>query len=37
MDVIKYNVALIMREQQALNYAEAIKRAITDVKNFKRA
>lgn len=34
---VKYNVALIMREQQALNYAEAIKRAITDVKNFKRA
>ena len=33
---IKYNVALIMREQQALNYAEALKRAVTDVKEFKQ-
>lgn len=33
---IKYNVALLLREQQALNYAEAIKSAIKDVKEFKR-
>lgn len=33
---IKYNVAIIMREQQALNYAEALKNAINDVKEFKR-
>lgn len=33
---VKYNVAIIMREQQALNYAEAIKQAITNVKSYKR-
>lgn len=33
---VKYNVALILREQQALNYVEAIKSAIQDVKNYKR-
>jgi len=34
--VIEYEVALILREQQALNYAEALKKAIKDVKEFKR-
>jgi len=33
---VKYNVALILREQQALNYANALKSAIKDVKEFKR-
>lgn len=33
---VKYNVAIIMREQQALNYAEALQNAIKDVKEFKR-
>lgn len=33
---VKYEVALILREQQALNYAEALKGAIKDVKQFKR-
>jgi hypothetical protein len=33
---IKYNTAIILREQQALNYAEALKNAINDVKEFKR-
>lgn len=33
---IKYNTAIILREQQALNYAEALKKAIKDVKEYKR-
>ena len=33
---IKYNVALILNEQQALNYATALTKAIEDVKEFKR-
>jgi hypothetical protein len=33
---VKYNVALILREQQALNYAEALNKAIADVKSYKR-
>lgn len=32
---IKYNAALILREQQALNYVEALRSAISDVKHFK--
>lgn len=32
---IKYNVAIILREQQALNYAETLKSAIQDIKEFK--
>lgn len=33
---VEYNVALIMREQAALNYADALKKAVKDVKNYKR-
>ena len=32
---IKYNVAIILREQQALNYVTALTNAMNDVKNFK--
>ena len=33
---LKYEAVLILREQQALNYAEALKTAIKDSKEFKR-
>lgn len=33
---VKQEVALSMSEQQALNYAETIKSAIQDVKDFKK-
>lgn len=33
---INYQVSLILREQQALNYAKAIELAIKDVKEFKK-
>jgi hypothetical protein len=33
---IKYEATLSMSEQQALNYAETLKSAITDVKKFKK-
>jgi hypothetical protein len=32
---IEYEASIIMREQQALNYAETLKTAIKDVRNFK--
>ena len=32
---VKYEANIIMTEQQALNYAETLKTAITDVKRFK--
>lgn len=34
---IKQQTNLYMRERAALNYAETIKKAITDVKEFKKA
>lgn len=34
---LKQQTNLYMREQAALNYAETIKKAITDVKEFKKA
>jgi hypothetical protein len=33
---IEYQATIIMTEQQALNYAETLKRAIIDVKQFKK-
>jgi len=33
---IKYEASIIMSEQQALNYAETLKSAIKDVKEFKK-
>ena len=33
---LKYESSTIMTEQQALNYAEALKSAIEDVKTFKK-
>lgn len=33
----KYQASVHMSEQQALNYAETLKNAITDVKNFKQS
>ena len=33
---VKYEADLIMNEQQALNYAETLKTAITDSKNFRK-
>lgn len=33
---IEYESSLIMTEQQALNYAEVLKSAIKDVRNFKK-
>jgi hypothetical protein len=33
---VKYEANIIMNEQQALNYAETLKKAIKDVKNFKQ-
>jgi hypothetical protein len=32
---IEYEGSIIMTEQQALNYAETLKKAIIDVKEFK--
>jgi len=32
---VEYEASLIMTEQQALNYAETLKKAIKDVTNFK--
>ena len=34
--VVEYEVALILREQPAVNYVKALKKAIKDVKEFKR-
>jgi hypothetical protein len=33
---IEYEGSIIMTEQQALNYAETLKKAVEDVKNFKK-
>jgi len=33
---VKYEATLIMTEQQALNYAETLKRAVDDVKEFRK-
>jgi len=33
---IEYEATIIMTEQQALNYAETLKKAVEDVKNFKK-
>lgn len=33
---VKYQSTLILSEQTALNYSETLKKAIVDVKNFKR-
>jgi hypothetical protein len=33
---VKYEASIIMTEQQAVNYAETLKKAIQDVKNFKQ-
>jgi len=33
---VKYEASIIMNEQQTLNYAETLKKAIQDVKNFKQ-
>lgn len=33
---VKYEASIIMTEQQALNYAETLKTAIDDVKNFRK-
>jgi len=33
---VEYEANIIMTEQQALNYAETLKKAIQDVKNFKQ-
>ena len=33
---VKYEANIIMTEQQALNYAETLKSAIQDVKNFQK-
>jgi hypothetical protein len=34
---VKQEVAISLTEQQALNYAETIKKAIQDVQNFKKS
>jgi hypothetical protein len=34
---VKYEANIIMSEQQALNYAETLKKAIKDVKSFKQS
>ena len=34
--VVEYEVALILREQPAVNYVKALKKAIKDVKEFTR-
>ena len=34
---IEYEASLCMSEQQSLNYAETIKRAIIDVKEFRNS
>ena len=34
---VKYEANIVMTEQQALNYAETLKTAIKDVKNFKQS
>lgn len=34
---VEYEANIIMTEQQALNYAETLKTAIKDVKNFKKS
>ena len=34
---VKYEANIIMNEQQALNYAETLKKAIKDVKSFKQS
>jgi len=34
---IEYEASILMSEQQALNYSETLKKAITDVKKFKEA
>lgn len=34
---VKYEASIIMTEQQALNYAETLKQAIKDVKDFRDA
>lgn len=34
---IEYEADLIMNEQQALNYAETLKKAVNDVKSFKQS
>lgn len=33
---VKYEASIIMTEQQAVNYAETLKKAVEDVKNFKK-
>ena len=33
---IEYETDLIMTEQQAINYADTLKKAVKDVKNFKK-
>jgi hypothetical protein len=33
---IEYQASIIMTEQQTLNYAETLKKAVQDVKNFKK-
>jgi hypothetical protein len=33
---IEYEGSIIMTEQQAFNYAETLKKAVEDVKNFKK-
>jgi hypothetical protein len=33
---VEYEADLIMNEQQAFNYAETLKKAVNDVKNFKK-
>jgi hypothetical protein len=33
---VEYEASIIMTEQQALNYADTLKSAIKDVKNFKK-
>jgi hypothetical protein len=34
---VKQEVGIVLNEQQALNYAETLKSAIQDVKNFKKS
>ena len=33
---VEYQADLLLKEQQALNYAETLKKAITDVKQFRQ-
>ena len=33
---VEYEANIIMTEQQAINYAETLKKAVEDVKNFKK-